>query len=79
MITTWIITILSIGLGYVLAEFKNNPQEVKDTIKRIRFKKPLVGAIHRPTAEEVNKRGTKLEETERIMDETFAKISNVKP
>lgn len=74
MIITWIITIITFFLGYGLAEYKNNPEQVKASFKKLRIKKPQLGGVKRPTAQELVKRGTRQEETEKAMEDTFEKI-----
>ena len=76
MITTWIITIITFLLGYGLAVFHYEPEIFKTSLRKIKRKlrKPDLGSIQRPTAEQLRKKGTKLEETEKVMDDTFKKI-----
>jgi len=71
MITYLLISLIFFFLGRYTAT-NRDIEKAKDIFKR--SIKDRVGAIKRPTAEAIRKRGTVLEETEEAMEETFDKI-----
>lgn len=69
MIISWIINMLTLFIGIAIGYYKQNPKE----LKRLRRKKDL-GVVKRPTAEQLRKKGTVLEETEKVMTKTLDKV-----
>ena len=59
-------------MGYALAVYNYEPQKIKKLTRK--FRKKQVGAVKRPTAQELKRKGTLQEETEKAMDKTFKKI-----
>ena len=63
-------------MGYGLATLHHKPEIFKPSINKIKRKitGTKLGAIKRPTAEDIRKRGTQEEETEDAMSDTLKEI-----
>ena len=68
-----IINLITFLVAFFLGRYSIDQSEVQTIVKKLKKKQPL-GAVRRPTAQEVAKRGTKEEETEKIMERTFGRI-----
>lgn len=70
---TYTITLL---LGFALGYFKFHEEHGTLNVNKVKqfFKKTAIGAVKRPTAETIKKRGTIQEETEKVMEETFDQL-----
>jgi hypothetical protein len=82
MIVTWILFVLTFMLGYILGTLRveENREELSKrlgvTIRKGKraILKERIGAIQKPSAEELAKRGTKLEETEQAIEDTLEDV-----
>lgn len=76
-IAGFLITILSFSLGVIFFTFISRKEIFERVIERydkVRPSKVIVGPIERPTATQVNKRGTIEEETEEAMAVELRKL-----
>lgn len=76
MLGMWLITIVTFFIGYALAKYEKNPEPIKRGIRVIKrkIKGQRLGGIKNLTAEEMRKKGTRLEETEKAMEETLDNV-----
>lgn len=76
MISTWITTLLTFLIGYVLGVHSQSPEKTKQVMKKIRRKiKPTkLGGIEKLSAADLEKRGTKLEEEEKEMEKVLGDV-----
>jgi predicted tellurium resistance membrane protein TerC len=70
IIIVWLITLITLVLGGGVVLYFKAPQVLKEGLNRVTTrKKTSLGPVSRPTAQQVNKRGSIIEEGE----EEFAK------
>ena len=79
MLLTWFITIITFLIGYTLGALSVSPekkeqlnQSVQRVIRRVKNKK--IGAIDPLSPREMDIKGTRLEETERTMEEDLDNV-----
>jgi len=70
ILITWLFSLLSVLLGlYIGSQFTDKPINLK--LPKIAKKKQTLGSIQKLTPLEVEKKGTKREETEKEMEKTL--------
>ena len=80
MIIVWILTIITFLIGYTIglnsSDIKEKLEEkVRPIIRKVRGQK--IGAVNPLTSREFNIKGTKLEETEKAIQEDLDKIDDL--
>jgi len=74
ILITHALTLLTLYIGYLFGKYSYDKSTPKlPNIKRL-FKKPVLGAIPKLTQAEIEKRGTRLEQTEQEMTKTLDEI-----
>ena len=72
----WFLIIITFFLGFTVGMYKRGDKEIENFAKSIKksLQKRELGAVHRPTAQDLLKKGTVQEETDETMSDTFDKI-----
>ena len=73
-IITWLLTLLAFYIGYVIGIKARSENPLDFKIPKIRKKKRKLGAVPKLSVTELEKKGTRLEETEKAMEETLDEI-----
>lgn len=71
LVITWILTLSTFFIGYWLGSQKTDKPFAITLPKHIFKKKSILGAIPKLSVVEMEKRGTKLEATEKAIEETL--------